>query len=49
MITLTKEQFNKIVTMVAKRDRLQAIKIVCDVLGYSLVSAKEYIDNLLDI
>ena len=49
MITLTKEQFNKIVAMVAKRDRLQAIKIVCDVLDYNLVSAKEYIDNLLGI
>ena len=49
MIELTEKQFNSIVTMVAKRDRLQAIKIVCDILGYGLADAKAYVDSLLGI
>lgn len=49
MITLTERQFNSIVTIIAKKDRLLAIKIICEVLGYSLVDAKAYVDNLLGI
>lgn len=49
MITLTEKQFNSIVTMVAKRDRMQAIKIVSDILEYNLSEAKNYVDNLMGI
>ena len=49
MITLTEKQFNSIVKMVAKRDRMQAIKIVSDILEYNLSEAKNYVDNLMGI
>lgn len=49
MITLTEKQFNSIVIMVAKRDRMQAIKIVSDILEYNLCKAKNYVDNLMGI
>lgn len=49
MITLTEKQFNAIVTIIAKKERLQAIKVVQDVLEYSLVDAKAYVDSLLGI
>lgn len=49
MITLTEKQFNSIVIMVAKRDRMQAIKIVSDILEYNLSEAKSYVDNLMGI
>lgn len=49
MITLTEKQFNGIITIIAKRDRLQAIKVVQSVLEYNLVDAKAYVDNLLGI
>lgn len=49
MITLTEKQFNDIVTVIAKKDRLQAIKVVQSVLEYNLVDAKAYIDILLGI
>ena len=49
MITLTEKQFNSIMTIIAKKDRFQAIKIICEVLGYSLVDAKAYVDSLLGI
>lgn len=49
MIELTEKQFDKMVTIIAKKDRLQAIKIVSDVLDYSLSEAKNYVDYLLGI
>lgn len=49
MITLTEKQFNGIITIIAKRDRLQAIKVVQSVLEYNLVDVKAYVDNLLGI
>ena len=49
MITLTEKQFNTIVTIIAKKDRLQAITIVHNILEYNLVDAKAYVDNLLGI
>lgn len=49
MITLTEKQFNAIVTIIAKKDRLQAIKIVQSVLEYNLADAKAYVDTLLGI
>lgn len=49
MITLTEKQFNGIVKIIAKRDRLQAIKVVQSVLEYSLLDAKVYVDALLGI
>lgn len=49
MITLTKKQFNDIVTIIAKKDRLQAIRVVQSVLEYNLVDAKAYVDSLLGI
>ena len=47
MITLTEKQFNDIVTIIAKKDRLQAITIVYSILEYSLSDAKAYVDCLL--
>lgn len=49
MITLTEKQFNGIVTIIAKKDRLRAIKVVQSVLEYNLVDAKAYVDTLLGI
>ena len=49
MIELTDKQFDGMVTIIAKKDRLQAIKIVSDVFGYSLSEAKNYVDYLLGI
>lgn len=49
MITLTEKQFNNIVTIIAKKDRLQAITIVHHILEYSLSDAKAYVDCLLGI
>ena len=49
MITLTEKQFNNIVTIIAKKDRLQAIKAVQSVLEYNLADAKAYVDTLLGI
>lgn len=49
MITLTEKQFNDIVTIIAKKDRLQAIKVVQRVLDYNLADAKVYVDTLLGI
>lgn len=49
MITLTEKQFNTIVTIIAKKDRLQAITIVHNILEYSLSDAKAYVDCLLGI
>ena len=49
MITLTEKQFNDIVTIIAKKDRLQAIRVVQSVLAYNLVGAKAYVDSLLGI
>lgn len=49
IITLTEQQFDNIVTIIAKKDRLHAVKIVHDVLEYSLLDAKCYVDLLLGI
>lgn len=49
MITLTEKQFNDIVTIIAKKNRLQAIIVVQSVLEYNLVDAKAYVDILLGI
>lgn len=49
MITLTNEQFETIIRMIAVKDRLQAIKIVHDVLEFGLADAKVYVDNLIGI
>ena len=49
MITLTDEQFDTIVLMVAENNRLLAIKIVKDVLEYSLFDSKIYVEKLLGI
>ena len=49
MITLTEKQFNDIVTIIAKKDRLQAIIVVQSVLEYNLRRAKAYVDSLLGI
>lgn len=49
MITLTEKQFNNIVTIIAKKDRLQAITIVHNILEYNLADAKAYVDTLLGI
>lgn len=49
MITLTEKQFNAIVTIIAKKDRMQAIKVVQSVLEYNLADAKAYVDTLLGI
>ena len=46
MITLTEKQFNGIVIIIAKKDRLQAIKVVQSALEYNLVDAKAYVDTL---
>lgn len=46
IITLTEQQFDNIVTIIAKKDRLYAIRIVHDVLEYRLLDAKCYIDLL---
>ena len=48
MITLTNEQFETIIKMIAVENRLQAIKIVHDVLEFSLADARVYVDNLID-
>ncbi len=49
MINLTEKQFNDIVTIIAKKDRLQAIKVVQSVLEYNLADARAYVDTLLGI
>lgn len=49
MITLTNEQFESIIKMIAVNNRLQAIKVVHDVLDFGLADAKVYVDNLLGI
>ena len=49
MITLTDEQFDEIVLVVAKNNRLLAIKIVKDALGYSLFDSMIYVYKLLEI
>ena len=49
MINLTEKQFNDIVTIIAKKDKLQAVRVVQSVLEYNLVDAKAYVDILLGI
>ena len=49
MITLTEKQFDDIVTIIAKKDRLQAIEVVQSVLEYTLLDAKAYVNALLGI
>lgn len=48
MVTLKKKQFDAMIRFIAIRDKYEAIKIVCEVMNYTLPNAKAYVELLFE-
>lgn len=48
MITLTEEKFDAIIRIIARHEKLQAVKVVADVMKWGLPDSKAYVEALLE-